>query len=163
MAKATPELVSAIRRAAANIEKSGKYQWGHMGSCNCGYLAQELTSLTRAEIHAYALRTRSGDWEDQVSAFCPQSNLPMDLLISQMVEAGLSLEDLKHLERLSDPDVKARMGFNHSQSLRHNYVKDVVAYLRAWADMIEEKLIDSISLPTFRQEITTPEREVVEA
>jgi hypothetical protein len=152
MAKPSVELVSAIRRAAKKLEKNGKYQWGHMGSCNCGHLAQEITTLSQAEIHQYALRTRSGDWADQVSAFCPQSNLPMDLLISQMLDAGLSSDDLTHLERLSDPTVKASMGLNHSQSLKHNKKEDVVAYLHAWAKLLEAKVIDKISLPTFQAE-----------
>jgi hypothetical protein len=41
MAKATPEFIQALRSAIAKLEKSDDYQWGHMGSCNCGYLAQE--------------------------------------------------------------------------------------------------------------------------
>ena len=40
MAKATPVLIEALRKTAKKLEKGARYQWGHMGCCNCGNLAQ---------------------------------------------------------------------------------------------------------------------------
>ena len=81
MATANLPLVDALRRTARKLASGASYQWGHMGSCNCGNLAQELTRLTKAEIHAFAMQGR-GDWREQVEEFCPTSGLPMDLLIA---------------------------------------------------------------------------------
>ena len=76
MARASINLIQALRRTANNLLSGSKYQWGHMGACNCGNLAQELTSLTKKEIHDYAMRGH-GDWSEQVDAFCPTSTMPM--------------------------------------------------------------------------------------
>jgi hypothetical protein len=78
MAHANPELIQALRRTAQKLSIGNPYQWGHMGSCNCGNLAQELTQLTKAQIHEFAMQGR-GDWREQVEEFCPTSGLPMDL------------------------------------------------------------------------------------
>ncbi|GAA4827648.1 hypothetical protein GCM10023331_10610 [Algivirga pacifica] len=111
-----------------------------MGLCNCGHLAQELTNYTQGEIHHYALRAREGDWADQVAAFCPQSKLPMDLVITKMLEAGLTTDDLKHLERLTDPEILSYMGYGEAV-LQHNRKEDVLRYMMAWANMLEEELV----------------------
>jgi hypothetical protein len=56
MAKTNTETIALLRKTAASIEKSPHYQWGHMGSCNCGFLAQEITRLSKDEIHACAMK-----------------------------------------------------------------------------------------------------------
>jgi len=63
MARPTPELIDALRRTARKLENGAPYQWGHMGGCNCGNLAQEITKLSKDQIHAYAMQ-RYGDWND---------------------------------------------------------------------------------------------------
>ena len=48
MASPKPALIAAIRNTAKKIADSPQYQWGHMGSSNCGQLVQENTQLSRA-------------------------------------------------------------------------------------------------------------------
>jgi len=145
MAKPTAELINALRRTADKLENGAKYQWGHMGSCNCGNLAQELTSYTPAQIHAYALQTRMGDWAEQTAAFCSTSQMPLDLLISSMLEAGLDTEDMKHLERLSDEQILRRLPLSE-RNLQKNKREDVIKYMRIWADFLQDQLSEKISL-----------------
>ena len=145
MAQPSTFLTEALRRTADKLMKGSPYQWGHMGSCNCGNLAQEITQLSKAEIHEYAMQTRFGDWSEQTSEFCPTSNLPMDLVISEMLKAGLTRTDLKHLEKLSDKQVLKRLP-TADRYLTHNKRDDVVKYLRAWADLLEEALLEDISI-----------------
>jgi hypothetical protein len=144
MARANAALIQAIRRTAEKLKKGNDYMWGHMGSCNCGNLAQEITQLTRADIHAYAMRGH-GDWADQINDFCPTSGMPMDLLISEMLSAGLDREDLVHLERLSDQEVLRRLPLPE-RDLRHNYREDVVKYLMTWAFMLEDELVEKVNI-----------------
>lgn len=151
MARPKPELIQALRNTAIKLEKSQHYQWGHMGSCNCGHLVQEVTQLSKAEIHEYAMRTRGGDWSEQALDFCPTSGYLMDQVISIMLEAGMDIEDFKHLERLSDKEVLLRLP-QKERHLRHNVRKDVVKYMQTWADLLEEKLADQISLEDIQQE-----------
>lgn len=64
----------------------------------------------------------------------------MDALITRLVSFGFELEDLSHLERLSDPVVVASSCFSGKQR-HHNCKADVVAYFRAWASLLEDQLI----------------------
>jgi hypothetical protein len=139
MAKASVYLINGIRKAAKSIRIGQAYQWGHMGSCNCGHLAQAITRKTKAEIHARALRTRSGDWSEQLNDYCPTSGLPMDEVIDEMLAAGLTRTDLAHLERLSDPAILKAID-PVQLPLKHNRRDDAVLYLETWADLLEVDL-----------------------
>lgn len=149
MARPTPELIYALRQTARNLKNGAHYQWGHMGGCNCGNLAQQLTKLNKGQIHQYAMQ-RYGDWNEQVDDYCPTSQMPIDLLISEMINAGLQLEDLKHLERLDDRRVLARFPVE-KRFLKHNIPIDVIAYMEAWADSLEEELLAKITLPAISE------------
>ena len=148
MAKPRIELIQALRRTARKIANASHYQWGHMGSCNCGHLVQEVTQLTRAEIHDYAMRTRGGDWSEQALDYCPTSGYLMDQVISIMLDAGLEVEDFRHLERLSDRAVLRRLP-EQERFLQHNQREDVAKYLHAWADLLEEQWLGQVELPPF--------------
>ncbi len=148
MAKPHLELIQALRQTARKIAASDHYQWGHMGSCNCGHLVQEVTRLTRAEIHEYAMRTRGGDWSEQALDYCPTSGYLMDQVISIMLDAGLEVQDFQHLERLSDRAVLRRLP-EQERFLQHNQRTDVAKYLRTWADLLEEQWLGQIEIPRF--------------
>jgi hypothetical protein len=55
MAKASYLLSNALNKAAQNLRQGKPYEWGHMGSCNCGHLAQVLLNMPKGEIHAAAM------------------------------------------------------------------------------------------------------------
>lgn len=105
--------------------------------------------MSKDQIHRYAME-RYGDWNEQVDDYCPTSAMPIDLVINEMLNAGLTLEDLKHLEKLDDRAVLHRLPLE-KRHLRHNVRNDVVLYMTTWADLLEEQLLDKIKLP---QEIT---------
>lgn len=144
MARLLPEIVEVLRKTAAKLETSSIYQWGHMGLCNCGFLAQEITHLKKEEIHARAMH-RYGDWNEQLNDYCPTSGLPMDDLISEMIAFGFDAEDLKHLERLSDPVILRSLPFEQ-RNLKNNKKEDVVLYLRTWANLIESKIVSQVKI-----------------
>ncbi len=142
MAQPSLEIVSVLRATAKKIEASDSYQWGHMGLCNCGFLAQEITHFTKVEIHQRAMQ-RHGDWTEQLNDYCPSSGLPMDDLISELLYFGFDADDLKHLEKLSDGKV-LRLIPLHERDLKHNLKKDVVKYLKTWANLLEDELVANI-------------------
>lgn len=109
-----------------------------MGACNCGHLAQTVSSMSAAQIHAIAMEKR-GDWHDQVVEHCPTSGLPMDHLIDSLVELGLDHRDLAHLERLSCPDV-LRLVPVEERPLSYRRRSHVVRYLRALAELAESRM-----------------------
>jgi hypothetical protein len=146
MARVSLELISAIRAAAQKLEDSSLYEWGHMGACNCGFLAQQVTKLTKAEIHRRAMQGY-GDWTEQLNDYCPTSGLPMDDLIAELLAFGFDAEELKHLERLSGKNVLQQLPINQ-RNLKHNIKKDAVMYMRTWANYLEDMLLERIKLPT---------------
>lgn len=145
MARPNIELISAIRATVSKLSESDAYQWGHMGSCNCGFLAQEITDLTKTEIHQRAMEGY-GDWNEQLNDYCPTSGLSMDAIITSMLNIGLDTDDLKHLERLSDPIVLQQIPIQ-SRWLQRNKKEDVILYMTHWANILEETLIANITLP----------------
>ncbi|WP_040664978.1 hypothetical protein [Nafulsella turpanensis] len=141
MARANPEIILALRRTAEKLYSGANYQWGHMGSCNCGHLAQEVTRRSKKEIHASALRSRSGDWNEQLIDYCPGSGLPMDEVIAEILAAGFDSKDLQYLERLNDPDILQLLP-KGQRYLRHNKREDVVLYLQLWAKALEDQWLE---------------------
>jgi hypothetical protein len=143
MANPSVKIIDALRKTAVQLENGNRYEWGHMGSCNCGNLAQTITSFSRAEIQKYALEKR-GDWSEQLIDYCPTSGLPMDLIIEKMMDFGFTRQDLRHLEWLSDNDILDKMNVPY---LNKNLKSDTIAYIKSWANMLEDQLIDKIELP----------------
>lgn len=139
MARANLKLISALRATAAKLEAGAPYRWTHMGACNCGHLAQTVTHLSADDIRRYALE-RSGEWAEQGLEFCPTSGYPMDSILSALFELGLSSDDLGKLERLTDPEVVRRLPVELRRELSYRERDHVVLYMRAFADLLQERL-----------------------
>jgi hypothetical protein len=137
MARPTVELVRALRTTAARLALGADYRWSHFGQCNCGNLAQTVTNLTPREVYEAAF-LRAGDWGEQAREFCPTSGYPIDFVLERLFALGMEPDDVQHLERLSDDRVLKRLG---TSSLAHNRRENVVPYMRAWADLLEQELI----------------------
>jgi hypothetical protein len=131
--------IQLLRKTAARSADSAHYAWGHMGSCNCGHLAQEITQLSKAEIHAFAMQ-RYGDWSTQVREYCPSSGLPIDWIIEQLLQEGFTTRELHELEWLENDQVLKYLA-GGKRWLARNKRDDVVAYLDAWANMLEAELV----------------------
>ena len=138
MAQSSLVLIQALRTTVARLATGGAYQWGHHGQCNCGHLAQTVCKLPPAKIHQFALE-RDGDWEALCNAYCPTSGYPIDDVISELCALGLTPQDLANLEKLDAPEVLAALPGGH-RWLRRNSREDLVAYLSAWADLLELEL-----------------------
>jgi hypothetical protein len=145
MATPTLLLIDALRKTANNLANNKPYEWGHMGNCNCGNLAQVLLNITKTDIHKYAME-RPGDWSEQLNDYCSTSGLHMDQLIFSLLEKGLSTDDLHELEYLKNKNVLSKLGVTH---LQHNKREDVISYLNTWADVLEEQLMNNLPMPSY--------------
>lgn len=145
MAKHTLSVIQLLRDTVKELERCTDYQWGHMGSCNCGFLARKISGLPKNEIHTFAMQ-RPGDWSEQLIDYCPDSGLPMDNIISDMIAFGFDVDDLRHLERLSDRTILRSLP-NENQNLIRHSKSDVLLYLNTWANLLESRLIEEIRLP----------------
>ena len=171
MAQPSARLVLALRETAARLLRADvTYRWASFAHCNCGHLAQTITGLAPAEIQKRAMR-REGDWGSQAREHTPRrfpdfdfgdrpaldegawepenvgacqvTGAPLDDVLDQMYSLGLSPTDVGHLERLSSPEVRRRLG-NNTQYFPHHRRENVVAYLQAWAALLEEELDDEV-------------------
>lgn len=141
------------------------YRWSRFAHCNCGHLAQTITGLTPNTIEAAAKR-HPGDWGEQARTLCGPRLRPtldqgspaidgalepedidvcnvtgqtMPQILATLFAWGLEPTDVEALERLSDSAVRRRLGTN-TIDFPHGERQNVIAYLRAWADLLEEKL-----------------------
>ena len=145
MAQGNPRLIEALRQTARRLETGAEYRWTHMGSCNCGHLAQTVTGLSQHEIHRLALE-RAGDWSEQAREYCPASGYPMDHLIETLLDLGLTRDDLVHLERLDDRRILQQL-LIAERDLDHRRRHDVVRYMRLWADLLEREWVAGQDVP----------------
>ncbi|MFY8020312.1 MAG: hypothetical protein ACOVP1_03910 [Bacteroidia bacterium] len=148
MARPSLLLIEAFRKTAKQLLDGKPYEWGHMGACNCGNLAQTLLNMSKADIHHLAL-TRVGNWSEQLNDYCPSSGFEMDKMIFGLLEKGLSTEDLQQLEFLSNKEILQKIGVT---SLQNNKREDVAKYLMAWAEILEEKIIEPIEIKELQSE-----------
>lgn len=144
MARNIISVIEALRGTVQALTESDEYQWGHMGSCNCGFLARQITRLRKDQIHSYAMQ-RYGDWNEQLNDYCSTTGLPMDHLISEMVNFGFDIDELKDLERLSDKRILEILP-PEQKYLQFNVKADVIKYLNAWASLLEEQCVQEIKL-----------------
>lgn len=167
MARPSTRLIAALRETAARLMRQDvRYQWSSFAHCNCGHLAQTITGLDPAEIQERAMR-REGDWGSQARDLaarrfpdfdygdrpaldegawepedvgaCQVTGTRLDEILERMCALGLSPMDVGHLERLSSSEVRRRLG-NNTEYFPHHRRDNVVAYLEAWADLLEERL-----------------------
>jgi len=135
MTKASLENISALKKAAQKLRSKERYEWGHMGRCNCGFIAKEITKLSDAEIHQLAME-KSGDWREQLREYCHQSGIAMDVIIDIMVAEGFAVSDLIQLERLENTAIRRAISPAIPQ-LDYNNPLHVASYLDAWACLLE--------------------------
>jgi len=142
MAQATIQLVEALRETANRLRQGSHYAWGHHGACNCGNLVQVVTNFTQGEILRYA-HQGIGEWTELAQEFCPVTRAPIGLIISKLVEIGLTPTDIHHIEYLTDREVLNHLpgGFRW---LQRNNREDAIAYFEAFADLLQERLLKEI-------------------
>ena len=144
MAKPSIKLIVALRETARRLRGSARYSWGHHGACNCGNLLQVITHLTEAEILRYA-QTGTGEWTELSAEYCPDTNAPLNIIMSCLGQAGLTPADMHHIEYLTDRAVLRALpgGFRW---LKRNVREDVILYFETFANLLEERLIDSVKI-----------------
>lgn len=142
MAKSNQALAGILRETADRLENGARYEWGHMGRCNCGHLAQCITRLSPGDIHRRALVRDLGEWSEHARDYCGTTGHSFEVVIDALFELGLDHKDIPELEYLSNPTVLRNLpgGFRY---LQRNQRDDAIAYFRAWADLMEAELRNS--------------------
>lgn len=80
-----------------------------------------------------------GAWQPEDRGACPVAEMPMSAIFATLINAGLSGDDIAHLERLSDPRIRKQLGTN-TIDFPYGDRLNVVRYLDAWADLLQTEL-----------------------
>lgn len=144
MAYPSLQLIEALRETANRLRHGAHYAWGHHGACNCGNLLQVLTPLDEKEILNFA-HTGAGEWTELAEEYCSASNAPVNLVLSKLMEAGLTPSDVHHIEYLTDRAVLEKLP-GGLRWLKRNVREDVILYFEAFANLLEEQLLESIDI-----------------
>ncbi len=139
MAKSNPELICALRETAERLSDGAKYEWGHMGRCNCGHLVQTVTQMTDHEI-AKSIDFQLDEWSEFAKDYCQGTGEKVEDLFTTLNQIGFDYQDVIHLENLSDKRVLDRLKGGR-RYLQRNQVKDVTEYMVTLADILEENLV----------------------
>jgi hypothetical protein len=139
MPHSNPNLIVALRVTAERLEEGARYEWGHMGRCNCGHLVQTITQLSDHEI-ARSVDFQLDEWSEHAHDYCAGTGHKVDHLFLTLQEMGFGYQDVIHLENLSDRRVLVRLG--ERRYLRRNCREDAVLYLRTMATMLEEDRLE---------------------
>ncbi|MBX2822398.1 MAG: hypothetical protein KTR29_22070 [Rhodothermaceae bacterium] len=138
MAKATRQLVEALRNSAAGLSAGKKYEWGHVGRCNCGHLVQHVSGRSSSEI-IKIFGPQLDEWTEHANDYCGITGLPVQSLFDDLESIGFYSEDVRNLEYLRDTDVLQRLP-EEKRYLKHNNKEDVVLYMNTMAELLEEEL-----------------------
>lgn len=154
---ATPNitLIHALRETAVRLKNGATYAWGNHGACNCGNLLQVITPLSRQEIMGHA-QTGIGEWTELSADYCGITNAPVDLMVSKLMEAGLTPSDIHNLEYLDNREILEQLPGGY-RWLRKNDRDDVISYFETYADVLENALIGSIDI----REVLVTQEELV--
>ena len=146
MANSNPKLIRYIRETADRLEGGADYQWGHQGQCNCGHIVQTITELSPSEIYHRVIQT-TGEWSEFANDYCMGTNLEIEEILDTLNYQGLSREDMRNLEYLSDESILSKLP-GGKRYLEKNKREDAILYMRTWADLLEEKDIPKKELVT---------------
>lgn len=135
MATSNPTLIAALRETADRLDAGARYEWGHMGRCNCGHLVQTVTQLTDREI-VRSIDHQLDEWTEHANDYCAGTGHKVEDLFAALDAIGFYADDVRHLEYLSDPRVLDRLPAA-SRHLRRNQAEDVCLYLRTLADTLD--------------------------
>lgn len=112
------KLINSLNIAISSLKNDTiLYDWREQSSCNAGIVAQavlnktpqEITELRRSlfkEIPEKVDKT----WKNAIKHGCSVTGKSMFEIINQLREAGLSKEDIVHLEYLENPAILERSG-----------------------------------------------------
>jgi hypothetical protein len=145
------------------------YKWTKQSCCNCGVLFCALTGKSAAELDdeiPELIEGGNATWKMLVGQHCPITGIPTQKLFRELLSYGLTQKDMVNLEYLSDSKVIARMKQEEPirkepqaqrkwyqlrapklnaemkkdrDKLDYQNKKYVIAYMRAWADLLTEE------------------------
>lgn len=115
------------------------YNWTHQESCNCGVVAQALLNVNAPHLKSMwrdaqkiMISLKREDeksidptWQNGVKRLCPITGEPMADVFKRLFDAGLTKEDIVHLEYMDNPAILKRSGIDIKARYFNNESKKV--------------------------------------
>jgi hypothetical protein len=139
-------LAGVLDNAADELNRTWfGYEWNDRTRCNCGVVARQVMQTSANELKRllppiYEDGVFRPTWGSMTKAYCSETGLSRNVVLSQLLAAGFRAEDFAHLEDLSHSSIVERMESyrKDKRAVCRSRKSDVIAYLRAWAMGIEE-------------------------
>ncbi len=144
-------LIKTFREVADLVESEAvTYAWDKGSQCNCGIVARHILGYSKDEMSnaLISIGNGTGMWSDHAEKNCSISNISHNNIFKILLDAGLKFKDFHHLEFLSDPQILKRSNIvpygsktkdNGSFDGHYKQKENFIAYIRAWADMLQEE------------------------
>lgn len=136
MANKHTDLITALGKAIEQLASVARYEWGHVGHCNCGHLVQAAFGHSPKTIYR-AFGEQLGEWSEHGNLRCELSDLSVDEILDRLRSIGFERQDVIHLENLSDPKVLRRLPLEQ-RHLQRNRREHVILYLKTMREMLEQ-------------------------
>lgn len=124
------KLISSLNIVINALENdTAHYNWIKQHSCNCGLVAQtvlnnsphelakriEKEDIFNRELFKLKLDNDNNTWKNAVKMWCPIAGKPMKQIFIDLEEAGLSKEDIVHLEYMDNPAILNLSGISKTK------------------------------------------------
>lgn len=141
------KLIKALR-VSINALKNDTilYDWHNQASCNCGIVAQAITGMRRetlkqsfevqisSRLHDISTEDNkiSNTWQNAIKYLYPITGLSNIEILDRLQEAGLTKEDMVHLEYMTNPAILKRGGVitTTKHEVKQPFVKETIQKTR---------------------------------
>lgn len=148
------KLIKSLNSVIRALENDTvNYDWYGTSTCNCGVVSQALLGLQQNEFsdkitlnnlysHKWFEPKKEGglgyekNWKNAVKLWCPITNKPLKDIFIELNDAGLSADDICHLEFMENKAILAKSGIvTHREFYKDvqsgvNYVPDTTFFGR---------------------------------
>lgn len=122
---------------------AAKYNWGNHATCNCGFLTrvitgstvEHLTAVTQEPAMFSSAKCGEATWGTLVGCIW-NPETAWGSVLRELRKAGLSNEDIHHLEYLSHPELRDPIW----AAIKNSYqsAANLSVYCQRWSEKIEE-------------------------
>lgn len=160
------KLINSLNIAIKSLQNDTVlYEWNKQSSCNAGIVAQavldktpeELTEM-RKSIFKIIPDEIEKTWKNAVKYGCSVTGKSMFEIITQLSEAGLTKEDIVHLEYLENPAILEKSGIEKENvysnvKVRDEKIETVVPHSNFFKRMLGKTETSITVKPIYEQQI----------
>lgn len=160
------KLINSLNIAIKSLQNdSVLYDWQKQSSCNAGIVAQAVLDKTPQEISEMRdslfkniPQKIDNTWKNAIKYGCSVTGKSMYEIINQLTDAGLTKEDIVHLEYLENPAILEKSGIEKETiykevKVREEVVETVLPHSNFFKRMLGKTEISVTTTPIFEKEI----------